>query len=144
MGPANYYVQLFTVINKKLSTLVFNIHLFNFPLSTCWGRTMLHSAQPFIYICLYCGHSRWRSYYQEGDGLISNYQEGDGLRSHYQEGEWFEIPLSRGRMVWDPIIKRENGLRSHYQEGEWFEIQLSRGRMVWDPIIKRENGLRSY
>jgi hypothetical protein len=138
MGPANYYVQLFTVINKKLSTLVFNIHLFNFPLSTCWGRTMLHSAQPFIYICLYCGHSRWRSYYQEGDGLISNYQEGDGLRSHYQEGEWFEIPLSRGRMVWDPIIKRENGLRSNYQEGEWFEIQLSRERMVWDPIIKRE------
>jgi hypothetical protein len=54
---------------------------------------MLHSAQPFIYICLYCGHSRWRSYYQEGDGLRSNYQEGDGLRSHYQEGEWFEILL---------------------------------------------------
>jgi hypothetical protein len=42
----------------------------------------------------------------------------------------FEIPLSTGRMVSDPIIKRENGLRSNYQEAEWFEIQLSRGRMV--------------
>jgi len=37
--PTHYCVK-----QNSVSTVVFNIHLFNFPLSTCCGRIMLHSA----------------------------------------------------------------------------------------------------
>jgi hypothetical protein len=41
--PAIYCVKQNTV-----STLAFNIHLFNFPFWTCCGRIMLRCAYPFI------------------------------------------------------------------------------------------------
>ena len=154
MGPANYYVQLFTVINKKNCQHLFLI--FTCSTSPCRHAGVVPCftllSPLFISVCI--------ANTVVGDPIIKREMVWDpiikremvwdpiikrenGLISHYQDGQWFEIPLSRGRMVWDPIIKRENGLRSNYQEAEWFEIQLSRGEMVWDPIIKRENGLRS-
>jgi hypothetical protein len=44
--PAIYCVKQNTV-----STLAFNIHLFNFPFWTCCGRIMLRCAYPFIIFC---------------------------------------------------------------------------------------------
>ena len=47
--PTLYCVQAIYCINKNtVSTLAFNIHLFNFPLSTSCGRFMLCSVQPFF------------------------------------------------------------------------------------------------
>ena len=43
-SKTRYMSKIQWVQQNNMSTLAFNIHLFNFPLSTCCGRIMLHSA----------------------------------------------------------------------------------------------------
>ena len=72
----------FYSLNKKIvSTLAFNINLSNFPLSTCWGRTMLRSAQTFIYISVLWTHSRW-------DPIIKREMVWDPINMFYTATFW--------------------------------------------------------
>jgi hypothetical protein len=41
-------LAIYCIQQSTVSKLVFNIHLFNFPLSTCCSRIVLRSAKPFM------------------------------------------------------------------------------------------------